>query len=189
MLDNGSFISGPSNAVINFEVIGDRVRRFEVDFQDNNTYVLNYKNNFSYFAIKRAPEVRIVEVYLIVTKRYLYLFDMSVDCDEYPLVVDPPLRVDEISVLNLSLSNTLACALKTKRVEQPALVLEDDTMEDFVTFLKATSCARVPLQYSDQVYAKGCRAARWHSASWICASSTRRTSRRASTRPSSSACS
>jgi len=154
VLDNGSFVSGSGKAIINFEVMFDKVRNYEVDFQDNNTYVLNYKNNVSYFAIQKAPEVQIVESYLIITKRYLYLFDVSVDCDDYPLLLDPPLKIDEIGALNLSLTNTLACALRTKRNGAPVVVLEDDTMEDFVTFLKATFGTKVPLQYGDQIYAK-----------------------------------
>lgn len=74
-LPEGSFMSG-SNQIINFEIIYDKVRIFEADFVDKNDYVLNYKNNISYIN-NATTDVTILEAYMILTKKYLYVFDLS----------------------------------------------------------------------------------------------------------------
>jgi hypothetical protein len=144
-LDNGSYMSD-GNLVVNFEVMFDQVRKYEADFVDKNDYVLNYKNNVSYFNTAK-PEIVIVETYLVLTKRYLYLFDLSQE--EYPLIIEPPIKIEELAGLQLSLNNTLAGVFKTKpiRATPKHIIVEDDTMEDLVTFIKAAFGTKIPLEY------------------------------------------
>lgn len=147
-------MSGSGHAIINFEIMFDHVREFEADYVDANDYVLNYKNNISYMNTSKA-EVQILESYLILTKKYLYVFDLS--NEDYPLINNPPVKIDEIASLQLSMNNTLAAAFKIKpnlRTDVDHIIIEDDTMEDFVTFLKATFGTKIPVEYKDQLYFK-----------------------------------
>jgi hypothetical protein len=95
--------------------------------------------------------VLIVEAYLVITKRYLYLFDLS--REEYPLIIEPPIKFEELAGLQLSLNNTLAGVFKTKptRATPKHIIVEDDTMEDLVTFIKAAFGTKIPLEYLDTV--------------------------------------
>lgn len=62
--------------IINFEVIFDKVRTIEADFVDSNDFISHYKNNVSYIN-NATTDVTILESYLIMTKKFLYLFDLS----------------------------------------------------------------------------------------------------------------
>jgi len=55
-----------------------------------------YKNNVSYINISTS-EIIILEAYMILTKKYLYVFDLSKE--EYPSIFSKPIKSEEIQAL------------------------------------------------------------------------------------------
>lgn len=150
-LPEGSFMSG-DNIIVNFEVIYDKVRQFEADFIDKNDYVLNYKNNISYIN-NVTNDVTILEAYLILTKKNLYVFDLSQE--EYPMLFQTPIKTEEIYAFQMSLTNTLAGVFKIKnRQDVKFVVFEDDTLEQFVIYVKAAFGTKIAVEYNDMLFSK-----------------------------------
>lgn len=72
-----------------------------------------YKNNISYFMTNTAKqEVTCLEGYLIMTKRYLYVFDLSKD--DYPLMHIPAIKIDDIQAIQMTFNNNLAGVFRVK---------------------------------------------------------------------------
>lgn len=108
------------------------MREFEADFEDKNDYVSCYKNNISYFQINHdklpTPEVTCLEGYIIMTHKYLYVFDLSKD--EYPLLHKPAIKIDDIQAIQMTFNNTLAGVFRVKnRQDVKYVVFEDETLE------------------------------------------------------------
>ena len=127
---NGSFGETASNQVIiNFETINEQVRKFEPDYEDRNDFISSYKNNISYFKFStESQEVICLESYLILTKKYLFVFDLS--NEEYPMVHENPIKVEEIQAIQMTFNNTLAGVFRIKgRTDVKFVVFEDETLE------------------------------------------------------------
>ena len=86
-----------------------------------------YKNNVSYINIQQSDAI-VIEAYLILTKKYLYVFDLSKD--EYPSFFTKPIKTEEIQSIQMTLNNTVAAAFKVKnRADVKFVVFEDDNLE------------------------------------------------------------
>jgi hypothetical protein len=116
-----------------------------------------YKNNVSYVDHSKPSDITILEAYLILTKKFFFLFDLSQE--EYPMIPQQPIKVEEIQAIQLSHTNTLAGVIKVKgRSEVKFVVFEDDTLEQFVLFVKAAFGTRLALEYNDVVLTKNDKA-------------------------------
>ena len=127
---NGSFGDTASNQIIiNFETINEQVRKFESDYEDRNDFITSYKNNISYFKFStESQEVICLESYLILTKKHLFVFDLS--NEEYPMVHENPIKVEEIQAIQMTFNNTLAGVFRIKgRTDVKFVVFEDETLE------------------------------------------------------------
>lgn len=124
-----------------------------------------YKNNVSYFQTNTAKqEVVCLEGYLIMTSKYLYLFDMS--RDEYPLMHTPAIKIEDILAIQMTFNNNLAGVfrLKTPRkivgheqekdYDTQFIIFEDEGLEQLVIFMKAMFGIKIAIDYQDQIYFK-----------------------------------
>lgn len=98
--------------IINFETMFENVRKFEPEFKDSVDYCITYKARVSYINVLKAdPEI--LESYLILTKKFLYIYQVKEDND-YPLVFKDPVKTDDIGSIQMSLGNKYAGVIKLK---------------------------------------------------------------------------
>lgn len=101
MYDKGGFSdysASNGDIIINFETMFENVREYEPDFKDSVDYCITYKARVSYINIHKA-EPEIVESYMILTKKYLYIYEVKED-GEYPLVfTNGPVKTDDMGTV------------------------------------------------------------------------------------------
>ena len=74
------------------------MRKFEPEFEDKNDFVSCYKNNISYFNIEKVDDVQCLEAYMILTKKFLFIFNLS-QGEDYPMMHEQPIKVEEIQTI------------------------------------------------------------------------------------------
>ena len=116
--------------VINFENMFENVRKFEPEFKDSVDYCITYKARVSYINILKS-EPEILESYMILTKKFLYIYEVKED-GEYPLVFKDkmPIWTEELASMQLSLGNKYVgvIKLKNKKGADGCVIFEDDTL-------------------------------------------------------------
>jgi hypothetical protein len=90
----------------------ENVRKHEPEFKDSVDYCITYKARISYINIHK-PEPEILESYMILTRKFLYIYEVKEDGD-YPLVYKDPVKTDDMASMQLSLGNKYVGVIKLK---------------------------------------------------------------------------
>ena len=117
MYDKGGFSDySASNGeiIINFENMFENVRKYEPLFKDTVDYCITYKARVTYISISKV-EPEVIEAYMILTKLYLYIFQVNEEGD-YPLVFKDPVKTDDMTKMQLSLGNKYCGVIKLKNM-------------------------------------------------------------------------
>lgn len=130
MYDKGGFsdYSGSNEIIINFETMFEGVRKMEPDFKDSVDYCISYKAKVTFIRISNA-EPEIVEAYMILTKKYLYIFEVKED-GEYPLLLKEPVKTEDLASIQMSLGNKYVGVFKVRNRSgtDQCIIFEDDTL-------------------------------------------------------------